>query len=101
LEQVAEFKKQLPLVGCKAKNKIYNREWVDALQLESLITLTELVATSALQRKESRCVHYRHDFPDTNYKEFTMNNILENKSGRIATHFEPVVVTSIVPPKEA
>jgi succinate dehydrogenase/fumarate reductase flavoprotein subunit len=101
LDKAAEFKKQLPSVGCKAKNRVYNREWIDALQLESLVTLTELVASSALARRESRCVHYRQDFPDANYKDYTKNNILESKNGKIVTHFEPVVVTSTTPPKEA
>ena len=101
IAQIQEFKKRLALVGCRAKNRVYNREWVDALQLESLITLTELVAVSALQRKESRCVHYRQDFPAANYQEYTMNNILESRDGQIVTHFEPVVVTTTTPPKEA
>jgi len=100
LKEVKEFKKQLPMIGCKAKNKIYNREWVDALQFESLLTLTELVAISALQRKESRGVHYRQDFPVEDNKNFIKNNILGSKNGQIVTHFAPVIVTSTNPPKE-
>ncbi|HPU01278.1 MAG: FAD-dependent oxidoreductase [Firmicutes bacterium] len=100
LEQLAAYKKELPHVGCRAKNRVYNREWMEALQLENLITLAELVAMSALQRRESRGVHYRRDFPAANYGAFTMNNILENKEGRVAARFEPVVATRVAPPGE-
>lgn len=100
LDQIAAYKKQLPSVGCRAKNRIYNREWIEALQLENLITLAELVAVSALQRRESRGVHYRRDFPAADYKAFTMNNVLEKQGGRIVARFEPVAATLMAPPGE-
>ena len=75
---------------------------MDALQLDSLVHLAEMVAFSALQRRESRCVHYRYDFPEADYENYTKNNILEIKeNGELSAHFEDVVVTTIVPPKEA
>ncbi|HIZ76511.1 MAG TPA: FAD-binding protein [Firmicutes bacterium] len=101
ISELQKFKEILPHIGIRAKNRVYNREWVDALQLESLITVAELVATGALQRKESRCVHYRQDFPVADYQNYSMNNILENDNGKISAHFEPCVVTSISIPKEA
>ena len=102
LKELREIKGILPDVGCTAKNLVYNREWMDALQLDSLVHLAEMVAFSALQRRESRCVHYRHDFPEADYENYTKNNILEIKEdGELSAHFEDVVVTTTVPPKEA
>ncbi|HBI26532.1 MAG TPA: succinate dehydrogenase, partial [Peptococcaceae bacterium] len=94
-------KEQLPTIGCKAKNRVYNREWVDALQLDSLITLAEITANSALQRKESRGVHNRKDYPNPDNKELIHKNIIiKNQNGEVASSLEPVVITSLTPPKE-
>jgi succinate dehydrogenase/fumarate reductase flavoprotein subunit len=101
LAKINDLKEQLPTIGCKAKNRVYNREWVDALQLDSLITLAEITANSALQRKESRGVHNRKDYPNPDNKELIHKNIIiKNQDGEVASSLEPVVITSLTPPKE-
>lgn len=44
-------------------NREYNPGWHTALDLENLLTVSEAVARSALQRRESRGGHFRDDFP--------------------------------------
>jgi succinate dehydrogenase / fumarate reductase flavoprotein subunit len=46
-------------------NRAYNPGWHTALDLANLLTISEAVARSALERKESRGAHFRDDLPRT------------------------------------
>lgn len=100
LANIEEFRRQLSLVGTKCKSRIYNREWVDALQLESLLIISELISVSALARRETRGAHYRKDFEQTDNHNWLKNVIVSNKNGRIETSYAPLIITSITPPEE-
>ena len=45
-------------------NREYNPGWHTALDLDNLLTVSEVIARAALERKESRGAHFRDDFPD-------------------------------------
>ncbi len=55
-------------------NREYNPGWHTALDLQNLITVSEIVARAALERKESRGGHFREDFPekDPSYGKFNI-----------------------------
>ncbi|MFL5572077.1 MAG: fumarate reductase/succinate dehydrogenase flavoprotein subunit [Gemmatimonadaceae bacterium] len=55
-------------------NREYNPGWHTALDLRNLLTVSEIVARAALERKESRGGHFRDDFPnrDPNYAKFNI-----------------------------
>ena len=55
-------------------NRDYNPGWHTALDLKNLLTVSEAVTRSALDRKESRGGHFRDDFPqkDANYSTFNV-----------------------------
>jgi len=59
LERVADG------VAAGCRNRHWNRERVEALELRLMVKTAELIATSALLRTESRGSHYRRDFPET------------------------------------
>jgi succinate dehydrogenase / fumarate reductase flavoprotein subunit len=42
----------------------FNPGWHTALDLSSLLTVSEAITRSALERKESRGAHYRDDYPN-------------------------------------
>jgi len=44
-------------------NREYNNGWHTALDLNHLLTVSEIVARAALARKESRGAHFREDYP--------------------------------------
>jgi succinate dehydrogenase / fumarate reductase flavoprotein subunit len=55
-----ELAARAPVLG----NREYNPGWHTALDLHSLLTVSEAVARAALVRKESRGAHFRDDFPE-------------------------------------
>ena len=56
----------------------YNQHLLDALELENMVLIAELVTKSALIREESRGAHYRADFPKT--RDEWKKSIIQNKS---------------------
>jgi succinate dehydrogenase / fumarate reductase flavoprotein subunit len=56
----------------------YNPGWHTAIDLGNLLTVSEAIARSALERKESRGGHFREDYPDRN-PEYAAFNIVARK----------------------
>jgi L-aspartate oxidase len=50
-----------------------------AWELQNMLTVAELILRAALMREESRGVHYRQDFPETNDKKWKRTIVLNKK----------------------
>lgn len=97
LSYIRELKKDtLPRLATGATERQYNREWMEAIQLENLTTILEAIANSALMREESRGAHYRKDFKKTS-KDWLCNIILKNDHGEISSSTCPIVSTRLKP----
>ncbi|HLB09527.1 MAG TPA: fumarate reductase/succinate dehydrogenase flavoprotein subunit, partial [Gemmatimonadaceae bacterium] len=59
-------------------NREYNPGWHTALDLLNMLTVSEAITRSALERKESRGAQFREDYPDKN-SEFGKFNIVVRK----------------------
>ena len=59
-------------------NREYNPGWHTTLDLRNLLTVSEAVARSALERRESRGAHFRDDYP-TKGDQFGGFNIVVRK----------------------
>jgi len=72
-------------------NREYNPGWHTALDLQNLITVSEIVARAALERKESRGGHFRDDFPDKdpNYGKFNIV-VRRGSAGEMQVTREPL-----------
>ena len=72
-------------------NREYNPGWHTALDLPNLLTVSEAVTRSALERKESRGGHFRDDFPEKD-PAFAAFNIVVSRSasGEMKVTHEPV-----------
>ena len=57
----------------------YNPGWHTAIDLQNLLTVSEAITRSAIERKESRGGHFREDFPDK-IPEFATFNIVTARS---------------------
>ncbi|HEY7855798.1 MAG TPA: fumarate reductase/succinate dehydrogenase flavoprotein subunit [Terriglobales bacterium] len=63
LSKIRTLKKRAAIAGVGG-NREYNTGWHTALDLDSLLTVAELVALAGLERKESRGGHFRDDYPN-------------------------------------
>jgi succinate dehydrogenase / fumarate reductase, flavoprotein subunit len=57
-------------------NREYNPGWHTALDLRHLLTVSEAITRSAIERKESRGGHFREDYPDKDPAYGTFNIVL-------------------------
>jgi succinate dehydrogenase / fumarate reductase flavoprotein subunit len=69
----------------------YNPGWHTAIDLQNLLTVSEAITRSAIERKESRGGHFREDFPDK-LPEFATFNIVTARSadGTMAVRRVPI-----------
>jgi len=74
LEEVAQLQLRAREVAVQG-NREYNSGWHTALDLSNLLTVSEAIARSALERRESRGGHFREDYPDKD-KAFGEFNIV-------------------------
>jgi len=69
----------------------YNPGWHTAIDLKHLLTISEAIARSALDRKESRGGHFREDFPDKDAAAAKYNSvILKGPDGAMQLRREPI-----------
>jgi succinate dehydrogenase / fumarate reductase flavoprotein subunit len=58
-------------------NREYNNGWHTAIDLHNLLTVSEAIATAAIERKESRGAHFRDDYPNKSDDYATFNFVIE------------------------
>jgi succinate dehydrogenase / fumarate reductase flavoprotein subunit len=80
LERIRELKAASERVSVDG-NREYNSGWHTALDLHSLLTVSEIVARAALERKESRGAHFRDDFPSKDEQYGGFNIVVRKGAG--------------------
>jgi succinate dehydrogenase / fumarate reductase flavoprotein subunit len=76
---------------CVSGNREYNPGWHTALDLTNLLTVSEAIARSALERKESRGGHFRDDYPDKDPAYATFNFVTcKGPNGEMQLVREPI-----------
>ncbi len=72
-------------------NRAYNPGWHTALDLSNLLTCSEAIALSAIERKESRGGHFRDDYPNKEAAYGSFNLICKKgPDGRMQLGREPI-----------
>ncbi len=74
IKKLNERAKKVGAIG----NREYNNGWHTALDLKNLLTVSEAVSLSAIERKESRGGHFRDDYPNKD-AAFGQVNIIVSK----------------------
>ncbi|MGW1157318.1 succinate dehydrogenase flavoprotein subunit [Streptomyces sp. NPDC002513] len=102
VEKVAELRERYKNVAIQDKGKRYNTDLLEAIELGNLLDLAEVMAVSALARKESRGGHYREDYPnrdDVNFMRHTMayREVGDDGTESIRLDYKPVVQTRYQP----
>ena len=87
----------LPELGLSSSQRIYNKEWIDVLELKNMVFLLECSVRCALMRTESRGVHYREDYPYTDNNTWLKESIVTMHYDDIDVEFRSPVITSLQP----
>ncbi|MGC4985564.1 succinate dehydrogenase flavoprotein subunit [Streptomyces sp. DT193] len=102
VEKIAELRERYLNVSVQDKGKRFNTDLLEAIELGNLLDLAEVMAVSALARKESRGGHYREDYPnrdDVNFMRHTMayREVGDDGTESIRLDYKPVVQTRYQP----
>ncbi len=80
LRRIQEFKARAARVGVTGGRE-YHAGWHTALDLRNLLDVSEAIARSAIERKESRGGHFREDYPDKDPTYATFNIMTRRAPG--------------------
>jgi fumarate reductase flavoprotein subunit len=98
--QLADLKSELLESGIGDDNRVFNLSWHDWLNLGSLIEVSEVIASAALSRENSRGAHYREDFPQVGSLEESYFTIARRDRDEVKVQRQAVDF-SIVKPGES
>jgi succinate dehydrogenase / fumarate reductase flavoprotein subunit len=89
LEEIAVLRQRLARVKVEG-GRVFNPAWHLALDLHSMLTVSEAVTLGALERKESRGGHTRDDYPFADDRYGTVNMVIRRKGEALAVAQEPI-----------
>ena len=97
LDKVRDMQKRFKDVKVTDTGKIFNTELLNAWELGNMLEIAEVVAASALNRKESRGGHSREDYPERDDKNWLKHTLIAKKNGKLEINYKPVVITKHQP----
>ncbi|MEK6690158.1 MAG: succinate dehydrogenase flavoprotein subunit [Nitrospirota bacterium] len=97
IDSIRILKERAEDIGLKDKTRKFNTELIDALELKHMLTLSEVIASSALERKESRGAHYRVDCPKRDDTSWLKHTFAFKTEGAIEFRYKPVAITKFQP----
>jgi succinate dehydrogenase/fumarate reductase flavoprotein subunit len=80
-------------------NSAFNLEWGEAINLANLTIVAEMVARSALYRRESRGAHYRSDMPASDPQWLKRIRMVSDGHGGMTLSVLPIAFTRVTPPE--
>jgi succinate dehydrogenase/fumarate reductase flavoprotein subunit len=98
IASLADLRRNIvPKLACKAKDRVMNREWMEALETEGMALTLESICRGALAREESRGVHYRRDFPKLDNAKGLFNTITELDGDTFRLSRKPATIRKVRP----
>ena len=80
LARIQQFKERASRVGVVGHRE-FHAGWHTAIDLRNLLSVSEAIARSAIERKESRGGHFREDYPEKAAEFGTINIMVKQGSG--------------------
>jgi succinate dehydrogenase / fumarate reductase flavoprotein subunit len=97
LAELEKLKVRARNVGVTGSRE-YNPGWHTAVDLRSLLVISEASARAALERTESRGAHTRSDYPDSDEKQAREQIVIKKEGDRMVVRREaqPPVPTDLL-----
>lgn len=97
LSEIMKLREDAKKVYVLDKSKTYNTEFYNALELKNMLDLALVIASTALNRKESRGAHYRLDFPERDDTNWLKHTIAYLRGNTVEITYKPVKMTKWKP----
>lgn len=97
LKSLADLKAQYQEVAVDDRGSVFNTDLLEALELESLLTLAEITLVSAAAREESRGAHFREDFPLRDDENWLKHTLVRKTTDGPKVFSKPVTITRFQP----
>ncbi len=97
LEQIHHLKQRSLNIGLTNKTKVFNYELQEALELNNMLRIAEVIVYSALLRTESRGAHFRSDYPERNDEEWLKHSLVNETPTGLQENFKPLAVGRFEP----
>ncbi|MDY6781617.1 MAG: succinate dehydrogenase/fumarate reductase flavoprotein subunit [Cyanobacteriota bacterium] len=97
LKQLRALGQQYSQIYLDDKDTCWNTELIEALELQSLTLVGEMILTSALNRQESRGAHSREDFTSRDDQRFLRHTLTYYSPAGIDIEYMPVVINRFEP----
>jgi succinate dehydrogenase / fumarate reductase flavoprotein subunit len=99
LAKIKQLKAQYPQIYLDDQSTCWNTELIEALELENIMIVGEMILTSAEKRQESRGAHSREDYPTRDDSNFLQHTLAYYSQSGVEVNYMPVVI-SMFEPKE-
>ena len=90
IEQAQMLKQKSDSVYLDDKNSLWNSEIIEALELQNLVLVGQVILTAAWNRQESRGSHFREDYPQRNDAQYLKHTLAFYSSKGIEIQHRPV-----------
>jgi len=97
MERIQSLKKRFELIEVGSKERTFNYDLTEAIELGHQLDLCELILFSALHRKESRGAHFREDFPKRDDQNYLKHTLVFQTAHGPEVRFKPVKITKFQP----
>lgn len=83
LSDIESLKSSLANVSVPLSTMRYNMDWIDALEVQNMVSVAEMVIKAALLRDESRGAHFRKDHPERNDDKWLKHIVIALENGEM------------------
>lgn len=97
LSRIQNLKAKYSQIYLDDKSRYWNQELIEALELQNIMIVGEIILTSAFHRQESRGAHSREDFPGRNDQQYLQHTLAYYSSRGVKIDYMPVVINMFEP----
>lgn len=101
LAKVNELRRRYKNIYLHDASRIFSTEFLNALALEAMIDLAEVIIVAALKRRESRGAHFRTDYPRSDNDKWLKHTIIRYSRDGPVIEYKPVRITRWIPTERA
>jgi fumarate reductase flavoprotein subunit len=97
LAKIADRASELSETGLADSDRAFNLTWHDWLNLDSLLSVSEVITQAALAREDSRGAHFREDFPEASELDSSAYTRIARKGDNLSVEMIPVAFDIVRP----